>query len=158
MTTKDLSLTGPPKSIEDHIQCLARLTGAPHTFIDQVRSLFTSKGIPLASEAQPFVRALDEAFRREEHIRASSHTVQHQLTRIRENFRKVGKAYVDQLSQLRRIHSTVHEQSRRLRKKLLTTRQGQETSRIMIKGDHRSFVTSPEREQFPMVPGPKEEQ
>ncbi len=151
-------MTGQPKSIEDHIQCLARLTGAPHTFIDQVRSLFTSKGIPLISEARPFIKALDEAFRREEHIRASSHTVQHQLTRIRENFRKVGRAYVDQLSQLRRLHSSVQEQSRRLRKKPPSIRQGRETSRVMIKGDHRSFVTSPVREQIPMVPGPKDQQ
>ncbi len=157
MTTEGL-ITGQPKSIEDHIQCLARLTGASHTFADQVRSLFTSKGIPLASEAQPFIRALDEAFRREEHIRASSHTVQHQLARIRDNFRRVGKAYVDQLSQLRRLHSSVQEQSRRLRKKLPSIRQGHETSRVLIKGDHRSFVTSPVREQFPMVPGPKDQQ
>ncbi len=151
-------MTGQPKSIEDHIQCLAGLTGAPHTFIDQVRSLFTSKGIPLASEARPFIKALDEAFRREEHIRASSHTAQHQLARIRENFRRVGRAYVDQLSQLRRLHSSVQEQSRRLRKKPPSIRQGHETGRVMIKGDHRSFVTSPVREQFPMVPGPKEQQ
>ncbi len=148
---------GQPKSIEDHIQCLARLTGAPNAFIDQVRSLFTSKGIPLASMAGPFVKALDEAFRREEHIRASSHTVQHQLASLRENFRKVGKAYVDQLSQLRRVHSSLQDHSHRLRRKLLAG-QGRETSRVMIKGDHRSFVTAPEREQIPMVPGPKEQQ
>jgi hypothetical protein len=157
VTSEDL-ITAEPKSIEDHIQCLARLTGAPHTFIDQVRSLFTSKGIPLASEAQPFIRALDEAFRREEHIRASSHTAQYQLSRIRENFRRVGRAYVDQLSQLRRLHSSVQEHSRRLRKKLPSIRQSHQTTRVMIKGDHRSFVTAPVREQYPMVPGPKEEQ
>lgn len=151
-------MTGQPKTIEDHIQCLARVTGAPHSFIDQVRSLFTSKGIPLASRAQPFISALDEAFRREEHIRASSHTVQNQLARIRENFRRVGRAYVDQLSQLRRLHSSVQEQSRRLRKKLPSIRQDQQTTRVMIKGDHRSLVTRPVMEQWPMVPGPKEEQ
>lgn len=156
--TEDLSMTGQPKSIEDHIQRLAGLTGAPHVFIDQVRSLFTSKGIPLASAARPFIKALDEAFRREEHIRASSHTVQHQLARLRENFRRVGRAYVDQLSQLRRLHSSVQEHTLRLRKKPPSTRQGQQRSRIMIKGDHRSFVTAPVREQLPMVPGPKEPQ
>ncbi len=151
-------MAGQPKSIEDHIQCLARLTGASHTFTDQVRSLFTSKGIPLASEAQPFISALDEAFRREEHIRASSHNAQNQLVRIRDNFRRVGRAYVDQLSQLRRLHSSVQEHSRRLRKKLPSIRQGHETTRITIKGDHRSFVTPTVREQPPMVPGPKEKQ
>ncbi len=154
---EELSLTGPPKSIEDHIQCLARLTSAPHSFIDQVRLLFTSKGIPLASEAAPFIRALDEAFRREEHIRASSHTVQDQLTRIRENFRKVGKAYVGQLSQIRKMHSSLQEQSRRLRKKA-TPRRARDSRAIVIKGDHRSFVTPRVNEEFPMVPGPKEPQ
>ena len=158
MNTEDFAMNGQPKSIEDHIECLARLTGAPHTFIDQVRSLFTSKGIPLASEASPFVRALDEAFRREEHIRASSHTAQNQLAKSRENFRKVGKAYVSQLSQLRRLHSSLQDHSRRLRKKPPASHSGRQVSPIVIKGDHRSFVTAPVREQMPMVPGPKEQQ
>ena len=117
-----------------------------------------SKGIPLESEAGPFVQALDEAFRREEHIRASSHSAQHQLARIRDNFRKVGKAYVNQLSQLRRLHSSLQEHSQRLRKKRPSTGSREAATPVVIKGDHRSFVTAPVREQFPMVPGPKEQQ
>lgn len=158
MSTKNFTINVDPTSIEDHIECLARLTGAPHTFIDQVRSLFLSKGIPLDSEASPFIEALDEAFRREEHIRASSHTAQYQLAKLRENFRKVGKAYVNQFSQLRQLHSSLQHQSQRLRKKRPARQTGQEMGPIVIKGDHRSFVTAPVKEQITMVPGPKERQ
>src|SRR5262245_31041737 len=90
------------RSINDHIDCLARMTGAPGSFGAQVRSLFTAKGIPLDADAAPFIPALEEAFRREENIRASSSHARQQITKLRENFRKVGQAYVEQLSQLRR--------------------------------------------------------
>ncbi len=157
VNTDDIILSSQPDSIEDHIRCLARLTGAPPTFIDQVRSLFISKGIALDSSADPFVKALDEAFRREEHIRASSHNAQNQMAKIRDNFRRVGKAYVEQLSQLRRLQGSVQEYSQQVRKKLSKRRRA-ESTRVTIKGDHRSFVTRPVRENPPMVPGPKEPQ
>ena len=149
--SREMQLMGEPRSIGEHIDCLARLTGAPLEFIDQVRSLFASKGISLESEAQPFVQALEQAFRREENIRASSHAANHHLSRIRENFRKVGKAYVAQLSQLRHMQSSLQKKSRKLRGKPTKTR-------VTISGDHRTFVTRPVREQLPMVPGPKEMQ
>ncbi len=152
-----MQLMGEPRSIGEHIDCLARLTGAPLVFIDQVRSLFASKGISLESEAQPFVQALEQAFRREENIRASSHAANHHLSRIRENFRKVGKAYVEQLSQFRRMQSSLQKQSRKLRGKP-TKNSSLARTRVTISGDHRTFVTRPVREQLPMVPGPKEMQ
>ena len=145
-----------PRSIEDHIECLARLTGAPLAFVDQVRNLFISKGIPLATEATPFLEAMEEAFRREETIRASSHHARQNLSNIHDNFRKVGKAYVEQLSQLKKIQSSLQKQSRRLRTKM-GKRRG-DVTHVTISGDHRSFVTRPEREELPMVPGPSEVQ
>jgi hypothetical protein len=146
----------PPKSIAEHIDCLARLTGAPLSFVDQVRQLFVKKGISLDEEAAPFVAALEEAFRREETIRASSQRAQQNITKIQENFRRVGKAYVDQLSQLKKIHSSLQQQSRRLRSKM-GKRRG-DVQHVTIAGDHRSFVTRPEREELPMVPGPSDVQ
>ena len=143
-----------PKSIEDQITCLAQLTGASCSFINQVRALFTSKGISLETDASPFLQALEEAFRREENIRASSVHAKDQMSRLRENFRKVGQAYVDQLSQLRRLQSSLQDQSRRLQKKLSPGR----STRVRITGGHRSLVTKTVREQLPMVPGPKEPQ
>ena len=155
--TSEMHLVGEPRSIDEHINCLARLTGAPLSFIDQVRSLFTSKGISLDTEARPFITALEEAFKREESIRASSHAAQHHMSRIRENFRKVGKAYVEQLSQLRRLQSSWQEKSQKLRGRVVKVAPPART-RVTIEGDHRTFVTRPVREQMPMVPGPKDPQ
>ena len=145
-----------PKSIADHIECLARLTGAPLSFVDQVRQLFTTKGISLDTAAQPFLTALEEAFRREESIRCSSFRAREKMHRMQENYQKVGEAYVEQISQLKRIQTNLHDQSRRLRKKLATQRS--EATQITIKGDHRTLITKPEREEMAMVPGPKDPQ
>jgi hypothetical protein len=150
-------MTYDPKSIEEQIRCLARLTGAPGSFVDQVRALFVSKGIPLDTDATPFVEALEDAFRREETIRASSARARRQMAKLRDDFRKVGRAYVDQLSQLRRLQSSLKEQSRRLRGKPPRQRK-QRATRVAVQGDHRSLVTRTEREQLPMVPGPEEPQ
>jgi hypothetical protein len=57
------------KSIRDQIDCLAKLTGAPDSFVEQVRELFTRKGISLDDDSSPYLRALEEAFIREESIR-----------------------------------------------------------------------------------------
>ena len=60
------------KSIRDQIDCLAKLTGAPESFVEQVRDLFTRKGISLDDDSSPYVRALEEAFIREESIRVGT--------------------------------------------------------------------------------------
>ena len=78
-----------PKSIEQQIDCLARLTGAPESFVNQVRQLFNSKGISLDDDAEPFVPALEEAFRREESIRCSTHRARQNLSKLQESFRKI---------------------------------------------------------------------
>ena len=65
-------MTFEPKSIADHIDCLARLTGAPRSFVLQVKDLFGRKGISLETDASPYLAALEEAFRREESIRTSA--------------------------------------------------------------------------------------
>jgi hypothetical protein len=144
-----------PKSIAEQIDCLARLTGAPITFVDQVRQLFLTKGISLEDEATPFLAALEEAFRREETIRCSTRRARQNLTKIHDNFRKVGKAYVEQLAQLKKIQSSLQDHSRRLRRKLAPPRR---TTQVTITGDHRTLVTRQEREELPMVPGPEEVQ
>jgi hypothetical protein len=138
-----------PKSIAEQIDCLARLTGAPHSFVDQVRALFLAKGIALDADAHPFLDALEEAFRREERIRCSNYRARRNLDQVHENFQKVGRAYVEQLSQLKRIHTKLAEHSRRV-----TKSERQPPTQVTIKGDHRTFVTRPVREELPLVPGP----
>src|SRR5262245_9682028 len=94
-------MTFDPKSISEQIDCLARLTGAPRSFVTQVRALFTRKGISLDTDATPYVRALEDAFRREETIRVSAQRAKQNMTKLQDNFHRISKAYVQQLQQLR---------------------------------------------------------
>ena len=50
-------------------------------------------------------KALEEAFRREEHIRTSTQRARENIARLHNNFNRVGKAYVRQLEHLRKIQS-----------------------------------------------------
>ena len=139
-----------PKSLEDQIDCLARITGAPETFVSQVKELFGKKGISMAEDAAPYVQALEEAFRREESIRFSTLRAKQNISTLQQHFRKIGRAYVTQISQLRKVQSSLKSSSGRLQK------QQDNTTQITIKGDHRTFVTRTEREELPLVPGPEE--
>lgn len=143
----------PPRSIAEHIECLARLTGAPISFVDQVRSLFTTKGISLDTTAAPFLEALEEAFRREERIRNNSYRLRQNLSKLQENFKRIGRAYVNHLDQIVEARGKAPASRRKG-----ASRTAARPTRITIKGDHRTFVTRTEREELPMVPGPSDPQ
>ena len=145
-----------PKTIGEHIKCLARMTGAPESFVGQVRGLFSTKGISLDEDASPYVNALEEAFRREESIRTSSRRARHNIARLQDNFNRIGKAYVQQLEQLHRVRTNLSPQGRRETKAASVTRKT--GTELAIPGDHRTYVTRPQTEEMPMVPGPKDEQ
>jgi len=145
-----------PRSIADHIDCLARLTSAPRSFVIQVKELFSRKGIPLETDGEPYVAALEEAFRREESIRTSAHRARRNIASLHENFNKIGRSYVRQLQHKRSAQSGARggsdgERDRRQQR-------GWAGSHIAVPGDHRSIVTRQQREDLPMVPGPKEKQ
>jgi len=140
-----------PKSIEQHIVCLARLTGASDSFIDQVKSLFLKKGIALDAEAEPYIHALEEAFRREESIRASSRRARQNLSQVSDRFSRMVRDYVRKVRQMKKVQSNLHDRTRKLQK---DSGKGKTTHTVTIQGDHRSFITRPEREDLPMVPGP----
>jgi hypothetical protein len=142
-----------PRSIAEHIDTLARLTGAPLSFVDQVRELFLAKGISLDTAAGPFLEALEEAFRREERIRANHHRVREQLSKLHDNFKRIGRAYVSQLDQI-----TDSRTKAAAPRRAPAARTTPRATRITIKGDHRTFVTRTEREDLLLVPGPVEPQ
>jgi DNA repair exonuclease SbcCD ATPase subunit len=145
-----------PKSIAEQIDCLARLTGAPRSFVCQVKELFSRKGIDLDSDAAPYLRALEEAFKREESIRASANRARNNIAALHENFNKIGKSYVKQLERLREMQSNLKSRSERLRRHYKSQRSNR--GNISIPGSHRSVVTRQQSDEFPMVPGPEEPQ
>lgn len=143
-----------PKTLCEQISCLAQLTGAPQTFVMQVRELFSRKGIPLESDAGPYLKALEEAFKREESIRCTTQRARDNIQRLQKNFNRIGEAYVKQLAELKKLrHGAV---SRPGTKK--QTSSGSTSEVTIPGGDHRSYVTDRQTDKLPMVPGPKEKQ
>ena len=138
------------KSIAEQIDCLARLTDVPTSFVDQVRKLFTRKGISLGEDSGPYLRALEEAFIREESIRATAQHARTNVMRGGTDFKKVGQAYVNQLERLRRVQAGLRE------KRKVSRETSPESTTISIDPDisGRSLVTGQQREDMPMVPGP----
>jgi hypothetical protein len=132
------------KSIAEHIRSLAQATGAPGSFVDQVRALFVTKGISLDEEVAPFLEALDEAFHREERIRLDAQRAQAHLTRIEQT-----------------VHKGVQESMPRPPGTGRAARQARQESpasstRVAVRGSHRALVTRPVREELPLVPGPSD--
>ena len=143
------------KSINDQIECLARLTGAPESFVGQVKSLFENKGISLDSEATPYIKALEEAFSREENIRTSARKAQVNLGHIQKNFKRINEAYTEQLDQLKRLQSGLRKQGRALRnRKVVSGTKKSRPTAVAVSGSHRAYVTRPQSDTMPMVPGP----
>jgi hypothetical protein len=150
-------MTFEPKTIAEQIECLARLTGAPQSFVCQVKDLFYKKGIALTSDAAPYLTALEEAFKREEAIRTNAQRARQNIHRLATNFNKIGRSYVRQLEQLKKIQSDLHEQGKRLRRH--ARRAPRTRARIEAAPEIPSkFMTPPVNDQIPMVPGPEEEQ
>jgi hypothetical protein len=148
------------QTIADLIDHVSRRTGASEPFTEQVRELFLKKGITLDSNAGPYYQAIEEAFNREQTIRATSQRAKENIQQLRQNFSKIGTAYSNQLDQLKKIQSKLQAQTRRMMKQQrpVTPTAGSKGSgqSVAIRGDHRSYVTRPEREELPLVPGPKE--
>jgi len=150
-------MTLRPRSIEEHIRCLARLTGAPDGFVGQVRELFSKKGISLDEDATPYLRALDEAFLREESIRCRSQVARSKLCEMKENFRRIEETYHRQMDRLKDAQQRLRAQSQQL---TLLHRSGPNAKpvEILVPGDHRSLITNQQSEILPMVPGPEDPQ
>ncbi len=90
---------------------------------------------------------MEEAFRREESIRCTTERARDNIKRLQTNFNRIGEAYVKQLAELKKLRGSS-------RKK----KAGSSDEVQIPGGDHRSFVTRPQTDNLPMVPGPKEEQ
>ena len=149
-------MTLEPKSIADQINCLARLTGAPRTFVMQVNDLFSRKGIPLESDASPYLRALEEAFKREETIRTNAQRAKDKVQRLASDFNKMGRTYAKQLEQLKRIQSELRSQNGRI-KGAGAKADDWKPTRSGVR-EQQAFMTRQVSDSMPMVPGPEEEQ
>ncbi len=138
-----------PKSIAEEIEILARLTGAPRAFVEQVRALFTSKAISLDETAAPFLAALEEAFRREEMIRGASAQARRGLEKVQESLGRVREMHRGQSEQLRRARANLETSARRIRE----SSERLEAAAYAL-GVRRGAYR--ETDAAPIVPGPKD--
>ena len=69
-------------SIGGQIDRLAVENGAPDNFVQRIRELFSSKGISLEGDCEPYITALEHAFRRERSIRLSALQTRENLERL----------------------------------------------------------------------------
>ena len=143
-----------PKTLTEQISCLAQLTGAPESFVMQVKKLFSRKGISLDCDAGPYLKALEEAFKREENIRCTTERARDNIKRLQIDFNRIGEAYVKQLAELKKLRTGMAARSGARKKDPA----GPCDDIPIPGGTHRSFVTPPQTDKFPMVPGPKEKQ
>ncbi len=137
------------KSIAEEIEVLARLTGAPRAFVEQVKALFTSKAISLDEAADPFLPALEEAFRREEVIRTSSSQARRGIERMQENLGRVREIHREQSAHLRRARANLESSARRIRE----SSERLEAAAFAL-GVRRGAPR--ETDAAPIVPGPKD--
>jgi len=135
-----------PKSISDHIESLARLTGAPRAFVQEVRELFERKGIPLSSDGTPYVRALEEAFTREHTIRSGASRGPGGFDRSRGEFARAGRRWVQRVAGTRAADEA-RPAARAERPEPVETIE-------LARPDPRGVVLGFEREGTLLVPGP----
>lgn len=93
MITKD-------QSIGSLIDRLAGQTGAPSSFVQRIRDLFSNKGIALASDCAPYLTALEQAFRREQSIRLSALQTRQNLERLQRQLQQFNEVCRRQLSRM----------------------------------------------------------
>jgi hypothetical protein len=147
-----------PKSIGGQIECLARLTGAPESFVEQVRALFLNKGISLDEQVEPYMGALEEAFLRERSIRSSTGKARDNLQRLQKQFNRLGEAYRRQLGQLKEIRRSLESYSRLRADQHARALKKKTRPKVVVAVRRPSVVTRLQRDGRAMVPGPKEVQ
>lgn len=105
----------PTFSLDASIAALAADTGAPASFVAKIRALFAGRGISLERRAGPYLRALREAFRREEGLRRTSERSQDTLERAGHDLGSLDAEWQRQLEQLRDLQHALQRHTRRLR-------------------------------------------
>jgi DNA repair exonuclease SbcCD ATPase subunit len=139
------------RSIAEEIELLARLTDAPASFVEQVKRLFQQKAISLEEDVEPFLHALEEAFRREETIRTRSEQIRKYIARARADFDKLEQGCAANLRELERSRETLRRAGQRVRD------HGDRLDALAyLYWSNRPPVE--EDPDLPMVPGPKDVQ
>ncbi|MBP7146499.1 MAG: hypothetical protein KBD01_03065 [Acidobacteria bacterium] len=101
-------------SVAALIAALARRTGAPQSFVDEVRNLFRAKGISLEREAGPYVGAIVETFEREAAVRRHASAAREQLGRLQGRLGELREACREQFARLTELRGDIERAALRI--------------------------------------------
>jgi hypothetical protein len=112
---------------------LASETGASQSFVDKVPALFLGRGIDLEDSSEPYVSALNEAFRRHATVRERLDEARESLVKLHSNIAEMGELFQDHLTRLRVLRERTTAPARAMR---------------LVPGEHdRSLVPGPDELQ-----------
>jgi hypothetical protein len=142
MTIEDNTIAG-------QIDRLAGETGAPDSFVERIRELFSSKGISLDGDCSPYIAALEHAFRREQSIRLSALQTRENLERLQRQLDHFNQACRRQLNRMHSFRVTLGREGPPLPEKV-------ETKEIEVVESPKDRETRTSRSRSIVVPGPEE--
>jgi uncharacterized coiled-coil DUF342 family protein len=89
------------RSIKYQIDELARLTGAPRSLVEEIRSIFLRRAVRLEDDALPYLEVLEETFSRAAMLERESESARNAFTRLEENSRRFADSCQEMYGQLR---------------------------------------------------------
>ena len=144
-------MTIEDNTIGGQIERLAGETGAPESFVERIRELFSTKGISLDCDCSPYIAALEHAFRREQSIRLSALQTRENLERLQRQLDHFNQACRRQLNRMQSFRVTFGRQEPALPEEV-------ETKEVEVVESPKSGENRASRSRSIVVPGPKEVQ
>jgi hypothetical protein len=142
------------ESIGSLIDRLAGQTGAPGSFVQRIRDLFSNKGIALASDCAPYLTALEQAFRREQSIRLSALQTRQNLERLQRQLQQFNEVCRRQITRMEGMGASFGRQPGGT----VPDDEDVETAEVQVVEIREPAGIQVTRTRTLLVPGPKEDQ
>lgn len=135
-----------PASVGDVIRVLARQTEAPESFVNDVKALFTGKGISLDQAAAPFAEAIADAFLREEQVRRQAEAALASLADLEQLNRQFSEQTRKELNRVVVLRDTLQFAAEQFQRNLDRFQE--------LKAPPRPIRATPDDLPGPLLPGP----
>lgn len=135
-------------TLSESIRRIAERTGASQEFVLRVRQLFERKGIPLDTDAEPYARALEDAFQRQATMRRTIEGAKASLSKLQSGVASLGDAVNAQSERLQLLREGLRRYQMIVEAHRASTSRRTEGGARLVRGDR----------DYPMVPGPDVDQ
>lgn len=131
-------------TLSESIRRIAERTGASPEFVARVKQLFERKGIPLDGDAEPYAKALEEAFQRQATMRRTIADAKSSLSRLQTSVVSLGDAVNAQSDRLQLLREGLRRYQMIVEAHRASKARGTTRGARLVRGDR----------DYPMVPGP----